>query len=241
MILVIKLLLAHFLGDFLLQPEAWVKDKNENKHLSSKLYLHILLHMVLMLIITFDRSLIVPILLIGILHYVIDLGKLSIQNESNKRLAFIIDQLCHIAVIIGVANYNSPFISISFLDSYGGQIILMLLTLLLITTVSSKTIKILISQWSPQTEDSEADSLKNAGSYIGKLERLFIFAFVVTGNLQAVGFLLAAKSVFRFGDLKESKDRKLTEYILIGTLVSFGIVILISFLYLRTSELVLIK
>jgi len=40
------------------------------------------------------------------------------------------------------------------------------------------------------------------------LERLFVFTFVVTGNWEAIGFLLAAKSVFRFGDLKKSKDRK---------------------------------
>ncbi|MDK2969458.1 MAG: hypothetical protein PWQ65_561, partial [Bacteroidota bacterium] len=37
--------------------------------------------------------------------------------------------------------------------------------------------------------------------------------------------LVAAKSVFRFGDLKDSGNRKLTEYILIGTLLSFGIAI----------------
>ncbi|NLX81670.1 MAG: DUF3307 domain-containing protein, partial [Proteiniphilum sp.] len=47
--------------------------------------------------------------------------------------------------------------------------------------------------------------------------------FILVGRWEGIGFLLAAKSVFRFGDLKESKDRKLTEYILIGTLLSFGI------------------
>ncbi|TVR27761.1 MAG: DUF3307 domain-containing protein, partial [Balneolaceae bacterium] len=36
---------------------------------------------------------------------------------------------------------------------------------------------------------------------------------------------LAAKSIFRFGDLTRSKDRKLTEYILVGTLLSFLIAI----------------
>jgi hypothetical protein len=52
-----------------------------------------------------------------------------------------------------------------------------------------------------------------------------------------VGFLIAAKSVFRFGDLKESKDRKLTEYILVGTLVSFGLAIftaLVTQFYLQS-------
>jgi uncharacterized membrane protein (DUF373 family) len=42
---------------------------------------------------------------------------------------------------------------------------------------------------------------------------------------------LAAKSIFRFGDLKESKDVKLTEYILIGTLLSFGLGILCAMVY----------
>ncbi|WP_332910802.1 hypothetical protein [Algoriphagus boritolerans] len=73
---------------------------------------------------------------------------------------------------------------------------------------------------------SEGASLQNAGKYIGILERLFVFVFVITGKWEAIGFLLAAKSVFRFGDLRKSKDRKLTEYILIGTLISFGISIL---------------
>jgi hypothetical protein len=46
--------------------------------------------------------------------------------------------------------------------------------------------------------------------------------------VEAVGFLLAAKSVFRFGDLKDDHDRMRTEYVLIGTLLSFGIAIGIS-------------
>jgi len=60
--------------------------------------------------------------------------------------------------------------------------------------------------------------------------------FVITGNWEGIGFLLAAKSVFRFGDLKESKDRKLTEYILIGTLLSFGIAIATGMLALKLTE-----
>ncbi|MDX1471964.1 MAG: DUF3307 domain-containing protein, partial [Flavobacteriaceae bacterium] len=63
----------------------------------------------------------------------------------------------------------------------------------------------------------------DAGKYIGILERLFVFTFILLGHWEAVGFLLTAKSVFRFGDLKDSRHRKLTEYVLIGTLLSFGI------------------
>jgi hypothetical protein len=67
------------------------------------------------------------------------------------------------------------------------------------------------------------------------LERIFVFTFIVTGNWNAIGFLLAAKSVFRFGDLKESKDRKLTEYVLIGALLSFGIAFGVGLLYMNIN------
>jgi len=55
----------------------------------------------------------------------------------------------------------------------------------------------------------------------------------VTGHWEAIGFLIAAKSVFRFGDLKESKERKLTEYILIGTLLSFGIAMITGIIVVK--------
>lgn len=84
------------------------------------------------------------------------------------------------------------------------------------------------SNWAISLEENHADSLVSAGKYIGILERLFVFTFVVTGNWDAIGFLLAAKSVFRFGDLKESKDKKLTEYILVGTLLSFSIAVAVG-------------
>ena len=71
------------------------------------------------------------------------------------------------------------------------------------------------------------------------LKDYLVFVFMITNEWQAVGFLLAAKSVFRFGNLQEAKDRKLTEYILIGTLLSFGIAVLtgMGYQYIRSLNL----
>ncbi len=66
---------------------------------------------------------------------------------------------------------------------------------------------------------------------MGFLERLFIFFFVVMNFWQGIGFLLAAKSIFRFGTLKNKREVGLTEYILIGTLMSFAIGISLGLLY----------
>jgi hypothetical protein len=90
---------------------------------------------------------------------------------------------------------------------------------------------VLLSKWSEQIVKVDTSNSNNAGKYIGILERLFVFFFVVINFWEGIGFLLAAKSIFRFGDLKESKDVRLTEYILIGTLMSFGLGILCAMLY----------
>ncbi|MBE0653837.1 MAG: DUF3307 domain-containing protein [Bacteroidales bacterium] len=59
---------------------------------------------------------------------------------------------------------------------------------------------------------------------------LFVFCFILLNQWIAIGFLITAKSVFRFGDLRDSRNRKLTEYILIGTLISFGFAIVTGIL-----------
>jgi hypothetical protein len=45
-----------------------------------------------------------------------------------------------------------------------------------------------------------------------------------------VGFLIAAKSILRFGEIKDIKQRLEAEYIIIGTFMSFGYGLLIAFL-----------
>ncbi|MCB0664797.1 MAG: winged helix-turn-helix transcriptional regulator [Saprospiraceae bacterium] len=80
----------------------------------------------------------------------------------------------------------------------------------------------------------ELVSLNNQNVMI-LLVKLLLAHFLDTNHWEAAGFLPAAKSVFRFGDLKESKDRKFTGYILIGTLISYGLAILIGIFYTRFS------
>ena len=51
---------------------------------------------------------------------------------------------------------------------------------------------------------------------------------VLMGEPTGVGFLITAKSILRFGDVKESNQRKMTEYIIIGTFLSFSWALLVS-------------
>ncbi len=236
MILFIKFLIAHFVGDFLLQARKTLHDKQHEKIKSKHLYLHVLIHGVLTFAITMSTEYWKGIAIFVATHLLIDIWKLYNQDQEDKRAVFITDQIMHILVIIVITNWYSPWIASIIQGTDSNHFMLFILAILLITTVSSHLIKVIISKWQPENEDVDEDSLTNAGSYIGILERLFVFGFKLSGNLQGIGSLLAAKSVFRFGDLKDSIDRKLTEYILIGTLLSFGFVILIGHLYLNIKS-----
>lgn len=72
------------------------------------------------------------------------------------------------------------------------------------------------------SDDTDQEGLKGAGQLIGQLERTLIFLLVLSGNASGLGFLIAAKSLLRFGELKDSRHRKATEYIITGTLASFA-------------------
>lgn len=221
-----QLILAHLLGDFLLQPNPWVRNKEKKKLKSPKLYLHLLIHGVLILLLLGLEFWILAIVL-SFLHGVIDLIKLYFQKSATKTAWFFLDQLAHFFSILGIWwLFFKPELSLEWSPSTW----IYATALLLITQVTGITIQVGLSNWSKDLDLSQESSLKNAGKYIGILERLFVFVFVVLGKWEAIGFLLAAKSVFRFGDLWKAKDRKLTEYILIGTLLSFGISIAIGLL-----------
>ncbi|MDP5081527.1 MAG: DUF3307 domain-containing protein [Winogradskyella sp.] len=228
----LKLILAHIIGDFFLQPQKWVKDKEQKKLKSVWLYAHIAIHIVLMFLLVWDLSYATLILVIGLSHFIIDGLKLLLQRKKTKRLFFFIDQLLHLIVLF-VLSYvfyqGQSHISLVITPN----LLLLILCVAFLTTPTSIIMKTIFSKWNISKLTKDNKSLKDAGQYIGVLERLLVFIFIIEGHWEAVGFLITAKSVFRFGDLTASKERKLTEYILIGTLISFGIAILISLIYLN--------
>lgn len=230
MIILLKLFLAHIIGDFFLQPYRWIKDKENKKLKSSKLYIHIAIHVALLFLLLWDITLWPLVVFIGISHFIIDALKLVLQTKKNKRLWFFLDQILHILFIIGayILFITNPW---DFSNIITEKRLLLLICLLFLTQPVSIIMQTIFSKWNISKLTEGNESLKDAGKYIGVLERLLVFIFVILNHWEAVGFLITAKSVFRFGDLKESKHRKLTEYILIGTLISFGIAIVVGILF----------
>lgn len=230
--ILVKLILAHIIGDFFLQRGKWIESKERKKWFSPHLFLHVFIHFILMLLILWDLSAFPIILLITFLHYVIDGCKLTFHTENTRGLWFAVDQFAHFMVLVAAWYFY-----------WGGgdggglsdQFWILLTGLLFLTYPSSYFMQHLMAPWSDQIDSSQKESLQGAGKYIGMLERVFVYLALITANAQVIGFLLAAKSVFRFGDLTRSKDRKLTEYILIGTLFSFLMAIVVGLLSTRLN------
>ena len=230
---VLKITLAHLLGDFMLQPDKWIEDKNQHTYKSKYLYYHTGIHFLLLLVVLqFDLKYWLAMLLIPISHYLIDLAKLLLNDRMETRRLFLLDQLLHFLVIFLVTKiYFSVQIDLPFV--FSTKTILLLTAFISISYVASVVIKILISKWKQESEITNT-----AGKYIGMMERILVFVFIVLNHWEGVGFLLAAKSVFRIGDLTKSHEVRLTEYILIGTLLSFGIAIGVALAYQRLLKFV---
>jgi len=226
----LRLLVAHLVGDFVLQPYKWTKDKANNRIRSKYLYLHAFIHGVLAYVFIAEwNHFLIPILVL-IIHWGIDL--LKSYNKPTFRW-FVIDQVIHILslFIIWALVYGQLD---EFLNSVSNLIQnntfwWLLLGYLFILNPTAIIINLATKKWQKELKDKE-ESLDNAGKWIGILERVLSLTFILFNQFAAIGFLIAAKSIFRFGDLTNGKERKLTEYILIGTLLSFAITIIIGVL-----------
>ncbi|WP_421774756.1 DUF3307 domain-containing protein [Gracilimonas sp.] len=228
--LFLMLVLAHLLGDFLLQPTHWIEKRRQKKWKAGPLYLHGFVHIALAfgaLWVGGFSSFWFLALMIGGTHILIDPIK---AFAKKKRLSFFLDQMIHLLVtalsMLIISDFNFPEISLSSI------VWKVIVAFVFVTKPASILIdQLLPEDWGPQPSAKEIkaqqddNGLENAGEYIGILERLLILGFILTNNWSGIGFLLAAKSVFRFSDLQKAEQRKQTEYIMIGTLLSFSLAI----------------
>ncbi|MFT4092871.1 MAG: DUF3307 domain-containing protein [Niabella sp.] len=233
--LFLKLLLVHLAGDFVFQPTKWVSDKLQKKVASKYLYLHIAIHALLLLIILqFNMQYWLGITIILVSHYIIDVVKLYLQNKWKEPYLFFADQILHILIIAGVAIMYTDH-SFNYKLTRQPKVLLFICCVIFVTYAAAIIMRLVMNYWKLK-DDNAGDSLQLAGKYIGMIERLLVFLFVILNQWSAIGFLIAAKSILRFSDLSRAKDRKLTEYIIIGTLLSISISIITGLIYKNASQ-----
>ncbi|WP_016854290.1 DUF3307 domain-containing protein [Halomonas smyrnensis] len=218
------LILVHLVGDFLLQPRRWVEARQRDKARAGVLYLHAGIHGLLALAVLVVAGIdslaaVAWSVTIAASHALIDLGKAHL--DPRRLCWFVLDQALHLIVLLGVwlASLGSLAPLSAALDWLSRpEVMAHAIAYLLVTRPMAIAIALAMRPWSEEVTDP--GTLVAAGARIGMLERLLVLTLVVLDELTAVGFLLTAKSVLRFGDLRARRDRKLTEYVLLGTLLS---------------------
>lgn len=222
------LLFAHVLADFLLQPNGMVVRKKNVGVL--------LLHGAIVLATAYAAlgrvDVWEPFALAG-LHVLID--AIKVYALPDRLASFLGDQAAHLFVIVGIT-VVSPGLYVGGLWAGVVEVpaVMLLLSGFFVTTVvGGYAVALLVRQWSGAIDD--VDSLPNAGRWIGLLERGIIFLLVLAGQPAGVGFLIAAKSVLRFD---AERKQTVTEYVIIGTLASFGWALAASWLTVALLGLV---
>jgi len=229
LLVLLQLVLAHVLTDFVFQNNNMVQHKRTHKEKSWILYVHSLLAGVLTYVVLQEWTrFLVPIVIV-ITHFIIDLWKLYKVQDNLKY--FIIDQLLHFGILIIawlylIQGFYSVLPTIETFFSSTKQLAILIGYLLVIFPVGFIIGKS-TERWQQEiAAEGEQNSLKKAGRYIGIFERILVLTFILINNFSAIGFLIGAKSILRFSDSKGA--RKQTEYVLIGTLMSFAICIIIG-------------
>lgn len=157
-------------------------------------------------------------------HFLIDMIKCKIHKDSIA--IFLTDQFAHIIVIglLWFFLYGEAVELSCMAYPCSPKVWFVGMAYILMLKPSSILLSLFLDKWTPASPNTQ--SLPNAGQWIGYIERILILTFVLIGSMEGVGFLLAAKSVFRFGELNKAKEIRTTEYVLIGTIASFTIAIL---------------
>lgn len=216
------LLLAHLVADFVLQTNTICKDKTSRKWQSLYHYGHAVIVFVLSWMVTWETDFWCCALIIGMTHLAIDMWK-SYRDE--KVIWFALDQMLHLGVLGCVTyawtrnhDWNLPL-------CMELQYVAVAVAVLICWKPANIFIKLMLKHYSVNMPVENASGF-NAGALIGTIERWLILIFVCIQRYDALGLLIAAKSIIRFGDKETAK----TEYVLAGTLLSIFIAVLAGIL-----------
>jgi len=178
-----------------------------------------------------DRRVAGAIVTVALIHTLLDYAKAWLSGDG--WIAFTADQAAHLLVV--------ALASIWLTASWSGMldVIRSIVTNPLVYLYACAYVAVVfgggylvqkVTQSFLATMQSNLTELKpglpNAGKYIGWVERILILTFILSGYEAAVGFLLAAKALVRYPEIKEDTRGHFAEYFLVGTLTSVGLALI---------------
>lgn len=230
------MLLSHTLGDYYFQPQAMAKLKSRSTW-------YVLIHAGVYAAVMFLSVLLYPcrayfnaVIIAATTHAMIDVikqlilnhyAKLSILTVRQDRLAYLIDQVLHMTIILACAlltkaweGGNSAALTalseelpvVIGIDGY--ELLSIVCALLAVMKPANVFIqKVLVTE----KPNDETRTRLRYGGRIGSLERIVSVVMMYLGQYAAIALVFTAKSVVRF---KDFENRDFAEYYLYGTLMS---------------------
>lgn len=211
------LFLAHVLADYVFQTAYMVEAKSKPE----TLFLHFLI-VLLTAMATTGQVASPAIYLLALIHVTID--AIKVKAFSDHFLPHISDQALHL-ITLAILAKSAPDIYAS--GAYDGipwlpKIMLFTAGAIYVTRAGGFAVGKLMGGFGANPIE---DSLDKGGFWIGLLERGLIYLLLISNMAAGIGFLVAAKSVLRF---ESTQDGKKAEWVIIGTLASFGWAIAIT-------------
>lgn len=226
-----NLLTAHFLADFPLQKDSWIKSKKDRKLCGMGMWLHVLVVLACTLLAFGKIECWWLAIAISLSHLLIDFAKVAFTRSGPR--AFALDQVLHIVVLMFVSRYASHWVDWnqwSFVPE-GKELLYPALVCAYVFCLSPANyiIREVVKYCHVETcsaadvtvKTDNADKIKRSGMLIGSMERFLVLTFILVGNYEAAGLTVAAKSLLRFNDDEGPR----TEYVLVGTLLSISVAV----------------
>lgn len=227
------LLLAHVCADFLLQSDAMAQGKQARAPRALLMHALIVLATATLAVAPMapDQAMI-GLLGLALAHIVIDVIKSFAPSASLS--AFLADQAAHVVTLAVMAHWFPGLYAGSLWSGLDWLPPVMIITagLIVATQAGGYAIGMLVR---PFGRAFRAEGLPRGGQLIGLLERGLIYILILSGQPGSVGFLIAAKSVLRFDASK--RRQKAAEYVIIGTLASFGWALLCAYITVALLQL----
>jgi len=233
--LILLQFLAHLLADYIFQSPGWSNGKGRKPFTKYHVY-HVLVVFACSWFLSFDPGYLVAAVALTVIHLFTDILKSYLVIRAKKtginKNYFFTDQLIHLFFLVIIPVAYVEWHGINFTAEFSLKTIAVVTAFVFCTKPANIVVKNILTAFviaipteehpfvvKPEDQNTEK-SLPNAGKLIGIMERVLTLALILVGQYGAVGLIIAAKSILRF------KDTQMNEYILVGTLLSFGLAVL---------------
>ena len=233
----VLLVVAHVVGDFLLQDERMAEAK---KRRWSVLLLHgllVLMAHAALLAPFLNPGLAAGLVALAVVHVALDAARGRVPEPRGASLAaFFADQVLHIVaafalwrVLVSTEALGGVrwFVGGDWVEGYA-RWSAVAAAYVFNTAGGTRIVRGVLERF-PKAVPSGADEAGGEyamGRVIGCLERYIALTLVLFGQWAALGFILVAKSIARFPEFRKRSDKDFAEYYLIGTLTSILVAML---------------